>query len=77
MTPKGGALSRWAKALSASGIDRGDVVYGCGTLLVGGGVGWATAPAWGLVAAGGALLASCVMQVAAAAVLSVRKGGGD
>lgn len=65
-------MSRWVERI---GADRSDAVYLAGTALVGGGLGWATAPAWGVVAVGGLVIAGYLLQFAAAC--RGPKGGED
>lgn len=65
-------MSRWAKAI---GADRSDAIYLSGTALIGGGLGWATAPAWGCVAVGSLLIGGYLLQFAAAC--RIGKGGED
>ena len=64
------ALSRWVRTIDAS-----DARFLLGAGLLGGGLGWALAPAWGLVAVGVLVVAPNLVEWAA--VLCSRQEGGE
>ena len=64
-------LSRWAKS-----VDKSDARFLLGMGLIGGGLAWAIAPAWGAVAVGALIVAPNVVEWVSALV-SRQEGGED